>query len=366
VLGPGDVIEISVTSHEGYDRTLPIQPDGRIQFPLVGEIIAVGLTPQQLGARLAEALNAELIDPSVVVMLKSPRPEVASRQVSLLGAVKNQGSYPIGQKSTVTELLALAGGPLPTADLSRITIARSDRTQVLTVDLSRLARDGSAEADVGLAVGDLVIVPTGAAPTVQVRGEVARGGTVEIQPQTRVVDAIALAGGAKPTADLARVLLLRGGRETALNIAALSSGNASARVGHPQESRVENPILQAGDTIVVPENQRQVQVIGYVVKPDVYPLRDGERLFDLIARTGGATRDADLAKAMLVRRDGAGNAKVRKLDLRPLLTRGDMRRNVDLQPGDVLIVPGKKPSSGRSLLSTVLLPITGLLNFLRY
>src|SRR5216684_57940 len=62
---PGDVIDVTVSSHMGYDRTITIQPDGRIQFPGAGEIVAAGLTPAQLGARLQQGLNRELVDPQV-------------------------------------------------------------------------------------------------------------------------------------------------------------------------------------------------------------------------------------------------------------------------------------------------------------
>src|SRR5260370_19606639 len=66
-LVPGDMIDITVPSHMGYDRTLTIQPDGRIQYPSLGEFVAAGLTPAQLAARIQQGLNAELVDPQVTV-----------------------------------------------------------------------------------------------------------------------------------------------------------------------------------------------------------------------------------------------------------------------------------------------------------
>src|SRR5262249_16578780 len=54
VFVPGDVIDITVPTHMGYDRTLTIQPDGRIEFPSVGEIVAAGLTSAQLAPRIQE------------------------------------------------------------------------------------------------------------------------------------------------------------------------------------------------------------------------------------------------------------------------------------------------------------------------
>jgi polysaccharide biosynthesis/export protein len=126
VLAPGDVIEVSVTSHAGYDRVLTVQPDGRIVFAVVGEMIATGSSPAQLAARLREGLKAELIDPQVTVSLKEMH-RSGTRQASVLGAVRSPGVFELKEKSALAELLATAGGPLPSADLSRITVTRADR-----------------------------------------------------------------------------------------------------------------------------------------------------------------------------------------------------------------------------------------------
>src|SRR5438094_44186 len=94
---PGDVIDIMVPNHMGYDRTLTIQPDGRIQFPSVGEVAAAGLTPAQLAERLQKALNADLVDPQVTVSLKEINKGLL-RRVSVLGAVKNPGVFELKEQ----------------------------------------------------------------------------------------------------------------------------------------------------------------------------------------------------------------------------------------------------------------------------
>src|SRR5688500_16354631 len=76
---PGDVIEITVSSHPAYDRTLTIRPDGRLHIPSVGEIVATGLTPAQLAARIQKALDAELVDPKVTVSLKELNKQAVRR-----------------------------------------------------------------------------------------------------------------------------------------------------------------------------------------------------------------------------------------------------------------------------------------------
>src|SRR5947209_3043161 len=118
---PGDVIEVTVSSHEGLDRTLAIQPDGRIEYPGLGEIVAAGLTPAQLASRIQQGLNADLIDPKVTVSLKEKN-AASQPRVSVLGAVRSPGVFELKVNGSLAELLAAAGGPTPVADLRRVTI----------------------------------------------------------------------------------------------------------------------------------------------------------------------------------------------------------------------------------------------------
>src|SRR5688572_6716455 len=69
-LAPGDVIEATVTPQRTFDRTVTIQPDGKISYPLVGTLQAAGLTVAQLSERLRKALDRDLVGPRVTVSLK--------------------------------------------------------------------------------------------------------------------------------------------------------------------------------------------------------------------------------------------------------------------------------------------------------
>jgi polysaccharide export outer membrane protein len=365
---PGDIIDITISSHSGYDRTMTIQPDGRIQFPLAGEIVAAGLTPTQLAARIQEGLSAELVDPRVTVSLRESRREL-TRSVSLLGAVRNPGVFPLKEKSTLAELLAAAGGPVPLADLSRITITRGDRSRVETIDLSGAAQTGEAKGDVPLEPGDLIIVPTGAPPTVLVMGEVGRPGSYEIQANSRVVDAISQAGGPTVRADLAHVRLARAGQTQLLDLRSLVAGSQESgpELGAAADLAA-NRLLRPGDIITVPKDDNRVYLLGQVTKPDAYPLQDGDHVFDLLTRAGGTTPGADLGKALLIRRDAQGQPVAQSLDLTRMLRKGDMRNNLALQRGDVILIPGRnvRNSSALGALGTLLTPFTALLGLLRF
>jgi polysaccharide export outer membrane protein len=346
VLAPGDVIEVSVTSHAGYDRILTVQPDGRIAFAVVGEIVATGCTPAQLATRLREGLKVELIDPQVTVGLKEMH-RGTTRQASVLGAVRSPGVFELKEKLSLAELLAAAGGPLPIADLGRVE----------TIDFSGAAESGQAPPDVVVEAGDLIIVPTGTPPMVTVLGQVARTGSYPIPSSGRLLDAIIQAGGPTVRADLAHVNLVRGAGTQTLDLQSVTTGRAA--VDSPA-----NPRLRPGDTIVLAENEQRVYILGEVARADGYALQGGDRILDLITRAGGPTREAAPAGALLFRRSETGEPMAQSVDLKGLLTKGDLRNNLLLRRGDVLLIPSSKAKTP-SAVSTLLYPITGLLGLLR-
>lgn len=356
VLVPGDVIEVGVTSHAGYDRVLTVQPDGRIAFTVIGEIVAAGGTTGQLAARLREGLKAELIDPQVTVSLKE-RHRAVTRQASVLGAVRNPGIFDLPAQRSLAELLAAAGGPLPTADLAHITLSRADRVRVETVDFSGAAESGQAPPALLVEAGDLVIVPAGAPPMVTVLGEVARAGSYALPSGGRLLDALTLAGGPTTRADLAHLKLVRGSETQTLDLQSLTTGQSAT-------DSPANPRLRPGDTLVLAESGERVYILGEVSRADGYPLQPGERILDLITRAGGPTREAAPTQALLFRRTATGEPAAQPLDLKALLTKGDLRNNLLLRRGDVLLIPSAKARTP-SAASTLLYPITSLLGLLR-
>jgi len=378
VFVPGDQLEITVQPQEGYDRVVTVQPDGKIVFPVVGEVTAAGLTVQELTERLQRGLQAQLKRPHVTISLKEMNKGLL-RRASVLGAVKTPGSYELRERSTVFELLATAGGPTAVADLRRVTIARADGSRNVVVDLSRAGagadpgvgrptsarpldtRAGEGTVDAVLEPGDLIIVPEGLPRTVLVLGEVARPGSYELQGEMRLLDALSLAGGPTPKADLRRVTLTRGGQAAGQTVdleSLLTRGQ--------QADLTANVVLEPGDTIVLPDSERKFYVLGDVNRPEAYPLRPGDRLLDAITRAGGGSREADLAKVQLLRNDETGRPVARRVDLRRMMRKGEMTQNHLLREGDIIFVPGRKETRNLWDRLSVLYPLSGILSFLRY
>jgi polysaccharide export outer membrane protein len=333
---PGDVIDITVPSHMGYDRTLTIQPDGRIQYPSLGELVAAGLTPAQLAARIRQGLNAELVDPEVTVSLKEINKGLL-RRVSVLGAVKNPGVFELKEQSTLAELLATAGGPTSVADLRRVTVTRSGTGERVIADISGAARTGEESAKVSLQPGDQILVPEGAPPTVTILGEVVKPGSYELEGEMRLLNAVSQAGGPTGKADLRRVTLTHTGQvgEEVIDLQDLITTGQ-------QQNTTTNVLLRPGDSIVFPETEHKYYVLGAVTRADAYPRKANDRLLDAITTAGGSTSAADLSRVSLIRKDAQGNAVPRQIDLKQLMTKGGMAQNVFLRDGDVLYVPDKK------------------------
>jgi polysaccharide export outer membrane protein len=353
--GPGDVIDVTVTPQHNFDRTVTVQPDGKISYPLVGQLQVAGLTVSQLVEKLHEGLNHDLVDPVVTLSLREASKHALGR-VSLLGAVHSPGGLEINEGATLADALASSGGPSPTADLRRVTITRADGS-VTTVDLAQTDRTGRVEQNVPLQPGDIIVVPEGAPPTVLVLGDVSKPGSYEIPRDARLLDAFSRAGGATEKADLRRVTLARQGVPGSRTLdlqPLLAKGDTS----DPEL----NLLLQPGDTIFVPETEQQIYVLGSVAKPGLYPIRPTDRVLDVLVTAGGA--GAGVSKAVLVRRGADGHPVARNLDLNKILAKGDQAENALLQPGDVLYVPDKKNHSSTGGLLNLLSPLTSVLYFL--
>jgi polysaccharide biosynthesis/export protein len=157
VIGPDDLLQVSVWKNEALSRTLPVRPDGKISMPLLDDIQAAGLTPLQLRDKIAAALAEFMPNPQVGVSVL----EVRSYRVSVLGEVQKPGVLLLKAPITVLEAIALAGGFRDFASPSKIVIFRKDgqgTTQRMRFNYNR-AVGSAGEDNVSLRSGDVIVVP---------------------------------------------------------------------------------------------------------------------------------------------------------------------------------------------------------------
>jgi polysaccharide export outer membrane protein len=154
-LGPGDKLRIDVYRDEQMSQNVQIRPDGKVTLPQVGEVVAAGLTAQELDDTLTAALKKFIVDPVVTVIVQ----EATSAKFSVVGKVHGPGTFIMTGPMEVLEALAQAGDLTDFAKRGDIHIQRTVGSQVLTipVDYRRLMRGESAP--VFLQPGDRLVVP---------------------------------------------------------------------------------------------------------------------------------------------------------------------------------------------------------------
>jgi len=192
-LGMGDMVRITVFRNPDLTTEARVSERGTIPFPMIGEVPVTGLSPAQVGARIADKLRAGrfVVNPEVTVAIA----QVNSRQVSVLGNVNKPGRYPLDSVNVrLTDVLATAGGVGATgADTVTIVSSGNRKTDV---DLAAMFRNGDLTQNVELQPGDTIYVHR--APMVYVYGEVQKGGAYRVEPHMTVMQAIALASGITP------------------------------------------------------------------------------------------------------------------------------------------------------------------------
>jgi polysaccharide export outer membrane protein len=158
VIGPEDLLQITVWKNESLSRELAVRPDGKISLPLLHDVQAAGLTPMQLQEKLATALGEFMPNPEVAVTVT----EVRSYRISVLGEVQKPGVLQLKSDTTVLEAIALAGGFRDFASPSKIVILRKNgdgQTNKIPFNYNRVVKDNRSDGNVTLKAGDVVVVP---------------------------------------------------------------------------------------------------------------------------------------------------------------------------------------------------------------
>lgn len=156
VLGVEDKLSISVWKEVDLIRSVLIRPDGKITFPLIGDVQASGRTPKQLTDDLGKALSRFIKEPVVTVIVE----EINNFKVFVLGEVGTQGALNLRRPTRILEAIALAGGLTTYADKSNLVLIRYDggKESRSRVDYRKVVSGDKPELNVMLRPGDTIIV----------------------------------------------------------------------------------------------------------------------------------------------------------------------------------------------------------------
>jgi polysaccharide biosynthesis/export protein len=157
VIGPDDVLSIVFWKDKDMSADAKVRPDGRIALPLINEVVAAGLTPDELQKRLTEESKKYMEDASITVVIK----EINSLKVYITGEVAKPGVYPLTSNTTVMQLLSLAGGLKEYANSKSITIMRNQGGKQVSLKFNyrEVASGKNLKQNIELKPGDTVVVP---------------------------------------------------------------------------------------------------------------------------------------------------------------------------------------------------------------
>lgn len=156
VIGPDDVLLISVWKEPDLTNTLPVRPDGMISLPLLNDVQAAGLTPAQLAASITEKLKQYVTDPHVTVVVT----QINSQRVYVTGEVIHTGAMNLIPDMTVLQALASAGFT-QFARTKGIYVLRTENGQQrkIPVNYNKLVKGENVDQNIRLKPGDTIVVP---------------------------------------------------------------------------------------------------------------------------------------------------------------------------------------------------------------
>jgi polysaccharide biosynthesis/export protein len=421
VLGPGDQIKLDMFGqNELFATPYSVLVDGSLTLPFVGRVFVGGKTIREAEANISAQYKKYFKRPYLTLVLVKPR----QLTLAVSGEVVKPGTYPFAgtdQIPTVSQLLKLSGGVTPSANLRNIQIRRSKFDQpskydMISVDLMRLIREGDISQDIRLRDGDIVLVQASERPSIEdfaaavnssfaadntqplniaVVGQVFRPGPYVVQAGNSVIgqagtqgttsastsvsrnlptvsQAIQLAGGIKPEADVRKIQVRRVSR----------MGNEQLLSVDLWRLLVEGDIrqdipLQQGDTVVVSksavpltaEEQQfisdatlspstiDVNVVGEVIRPGTVKIKPNTPLSTAVLSAGGFDgKRANKSSVKLVRLnpDGTVTERVIKVSFNAPVSE---ESNPPLRNNDVVIVGKSRLAAFSDVFGSVTSPL---------
>lgn len=246
-LGSGDVLNLLLFNMPDSARTdVPVGPDGRISFLQARDIMAAGLTIDELRAKLDEALAKYYQNPRTIITPVA----FHSKKYFVLGAVANRGVYTFDRPLRIIEAIARAGGletglyasrTVELADLQRSFLVRNGER--VPVDFERLFQRGDLSQNIPLQPDDYLYFALASANEIYVLGEVMTPGVQVFAASPSAISAITFGGGFTSRSFKSRVLVVRGSLD------------------HPQTFVVDSAAILAGKA---PDFKLQPRDIVYV------------------------------------------------------------------------------------------------------
>ncbi len=310
ILGPGDVLNITLSGLNETDIDAKLSRDGSIKVEYVGVISLTGLTIEQakerIFARMAKSYPALTMGKTKLnLSLSNGR----SIRVTVIGEVERPGGYQVSALATVFNVVYITGGPTLNGTLRNIQVIRNNK-MIATIDLYPFLQKGLLPADIRLEDQDvLVFTPT--LKRVEFGGMVKRPMVYELLPNENLAQALAYAGGFNDSAftDRLKIVQLNGREKLYKDV---------------ETSSFMNYIPMQSDSIFAEKKQplfeNKVTITGAVYRPGEYGYTPQLSLNNLLKKADGLRTDAFLSRA-IIKRVGVNREKtIVSVDLNTLST----------------------------------------------
>jgi polysaccharide export outer membrane protein len=247
VIGDEDVLQISVWGNQELSVTVPVRPDGKISVPLLGDVQATGVTPQELKIKLEQGLSKFVKAPVVSIMvtaINSFKVYVFGEGISRTAGTTSNGVITLKKNTTLIQILAQLGS-LKNADLKNAYLMRGG--QKLPIDFVQLVTKGDITQDIELASNDVIYIPDNYDQRIRVTGAVRTPVIVPFSEGMTALDAVLSAGGFTEFASQNSVVVVRkdgdGIKNIEVKLKDVMNGNIT-----------KNLFLQPGDIVMVHSN----------------------------------------------------------------------------------------------------------------
>lgn len=291
IIGPEDELIILLT---GLNETVvksKVTPEGKVQIPYVGLVNVNGLSIEQAKSQIKNrmqkfypALASGQTDLSITLG------NIRSIRVTIVGEVKQPGSYTVSSLSTIFNALYQSGGPLENGSLRKIELIRNNKV-FKVIDFYPFLQKGLLSDNIRLQDQDVIRIPV-YQKRVVMSGELKKPATFELLPTETLSDLINYTGGFSDDAfQLSAKIFQKGSKE--LNIKDVPQSLYDNYVPNNADSVVFGKILN--------RYSNRVSIEGAVLRPGVFELKEGLTLLKLIDEASGLRDDALLTRGYINR-----------------------------------------------------------------
>ena len=291
IIGPEDELNIVLTGLNETSVKSKVTPEGLVQIPYIGFVNVNGLTIEQAKAQIKvkmqkvyPALTSGQTDLSITLG------NIRSIKVTIIGEVKQPGTYTLSSLSTFFNALYQSGGPLKTGSLRQIELIRNNKI-VKVIDFYSFLQKGILTGNLRLQDQDVIRIPV-YQKRVIISGELKNPATYELLPTETLTDLITYAGG---FSDDAYQLMAK----------VFQKGKQELSIKDVPESLYNNYVPNNADSVYIGEilnrYSNRVSISGAVLRPGFFELKQGFTLLKLITEANGLRDDALLTRGYINR-----------------------------------------------------------------